>query len=297
MFVYLNGKIVPAKEAVVSVFDHGFLYGDGVYETMKVYDGVVFMIDEHLQRLYRSASLIGLTIPSVSDGLKIAIYETLMANSLRNAYVRVTVSRGPGAIGLDPDFCPVPTVVIIMEDFKEYPAAYYKNGISLIIPETRRNLKEAINPQIKSLNFLNNILAKIEAKKKNAYEAVMLNADGNLTEGTISNIAFYKNNTLCTPSIACGILDGITRGIVLDLARREGLQVKEGTFTKEEIYGAQEVFITNTTMEVMPVSKIDDRTYPVGKIAGLLRTLYRQEANAYIANIKSEGPALWGQNE
>ena len=297
MFVYVNGKIVPAKEAVVSVFDHGFLYGDGVYETMKVYDGVVFMLGGHLQRLYRSASLIGLTVPSVADDLKIAIYETLMANSLRNAYVRVTVSRGPGAIGLDPDFCPVPTVVIITEDFKEYPAAYYKNGISLIIPETRRNLKEAINPQIKSLNFLNNILAKIEAKKKNAYEAVMLNSDGNLTEGTISNIAFYKNNTLCTPSIACGILDGITRGIVLDLARREGLKVKEGTFTKEEIYGAREVFITNTTMEVMPVSKVDDRPYPVGKIAGLLRKLYRQEVNAYIANIKSEGPSLWGESE
>jgi branched-chain amino acid aminotransferase len=296
MFVYLNGKILPAKEALVSVFDHGFLYGDGVYETMKVYDGVVFMLDEHLHRLYRSASLIGLTIPSGADHLKIAVYETLMANSLGNAYVRVTVSRGPGAIGLDPDFCPAPTVVIITEDFKEYPAAYYKNGISLIISETRRNLKEAINPQIKSLNFLNNILAKIEAKKKNAYEAVMLNSAGKLTEGTISNIMFYKSNTLCTPSIACGILDGITRGIVLDLARREGLEVKEGAFTKKDMYGAREVFITNTTMEVMPVSKVDDRPYPVGKISRLLRKLYRQEVNARIANIKSEGPSLWGQS-
>jgi branched-chain amino acid aminotransferase len=297
MKVYVNGKIVPAKEAVVSVFDHGFLYGDGVYETMKVYDGVVFMLDEHLQRLYRSASLIGLSLPTVSDHLKIATYKTLTANSLRNAYVRVTVSRGPGRIGLDPDFCPVPTVVIITEDFKEYPAAYYKNGISLIISETRRNLKEAINPQIKSLNFLNNILAKIEAKKKNAYEAVMLNAGGKLTEGTISNIAFYKNNTLCTPSIACGILDGITRGIILDLARREGLKVREGKFTKKDIYAAEEVFITNTTMEVMPVSKVDDWSYPPGKIARLLRKLYRQKINAYIANSKSEGQFLRGQRK
>jgi branched-chain amino acid aminotransferase len=296
MYVYVNGKIVPTKEAVVSVFDHGFLYGDGVYETMKGYDGVIFKFDEHLQRLYRSASLIGISIPSDLDHLKIAIYETLIANSLKNAYVRVTVSRGQGAIGLDPDFCPVPTVIIIAQDFKEYPAAYYKNGISLIISETRRNLKEAINPQIKSLNFLNNILAKIEAKKKNAYEAVMLNSDGKLTEGTISNIAFYKNNILCTPSIACGILDGITRGIVLDLARREGLKVREGKFTKKDIYSAQEVFITNTTMEVMPVSKVDDLTYPVGKIAKLLRKLYRQEVTAYMKNTKAAGPSLWGQN-
>jgi branched-chain amino acid aminotransferase len=297
MFVYVNGKIVPAKEAVVSVFDHGFLYGDGVYETMKVYDGIVFMLDEHLQRLYRSASLIGLSIPSGTDHLKIALYETLMANAFRNAYVRVTVSRGQGKIGLDPDFCPVPTVVIIIQDFQEYPAAYYKNGIRLIISETRRNLKEAINPQIKSLNFLNNILAKIEAKKKNAYEAVMLNSEGKLTEGTISNIAFYKNNTLCSPSIACGILDGITRGIVLDLARREGLIVKEGRFTKKDIYSAEEVFITNTTMEVMPVSKVDDQPYPVGKIARLLRKLYRQEINTYVTNMKSEGPSLLGRSE
>ena len=165
MHVYLNGKIVPSKEALVSVFDHGFLYGDGIYETMRVYDRVIFMLDEHLQRLRRSASLIGLTIPLDADGLKIAIYETLIANALRNAYVRLTISRGQGELGLDPDLCPQPTVAIIAQELREYPKAYYENGISLIIPNTRRNLKEAINPQIKSLNFLNNILAKIEAKK------------------------------------------------------------------------------------------------------------------------------------
>ena len=297
MHVYLNGKIVPSKEAVISVFDHGFLYGDGIYETLRVYDGVVFKLDEHIRRLFRSASLIGLTIPFDVDHIKIAIYETLIANALRNAYVRLTVSRGRGSIGLDPDLCTEPTIVIIAQELKEYPKAFYENGISLIIAETRRNLKEAVNPRIKSLNFLNNILAKIEAKKKGAYEAIMLNVNGKLTEGTISNVFFYKDGILCTPSLDCGILDGITRGMIIELAGREDLKVKEGKFTKKDIYSAEEFFLTNTTMEVMPVSKVDDQEYTVGNISKFLRKIYRQEVNAYIANIKAEGPSLWGQNE
>lgn len=297
MYVYVNGKVVPSKEAVVSVFDHGFLYGDGIYETLRVYDSVLFKIDEHLQRLFRSASLIGLSIPLDTDHLKIALYETLIANRLKNAYVRLTISRGQGSLGLDPDFCPKPTVIIITQEFKEYPEAYYKHGISLMIAETRRNLREAINPQIKSLNFLNNVLAKIEAKKQGAYEAIMLNENAFLAEGTISNIFFYKGGSLCTPSIDCGILDGITRGIVTDLARQEGLSVQEGMFTKNDLYAAEEVFLTNTTMEVMPVSAVDSQTYPVGKIARLLRKIYRRGVNAYISNVKAEGPSLWGLGE
>lgn len=295
MYVYLNGKIVPSKEAVISVFDHGFLYGDGIYETMRVYDRVIFKLHEHLQRLFRSASMIGLTIPLEFDSLKISVYETLIANGFRNAYIRVTVSRGRGAIGLDPDLCVDPTIVIIVHEFKEYPQAFYKDGISLIIAETKRNLKEAIDPRIKSLNFLNNILAKIEAKKRGAYEAIMLNVCGKLTEGTISNLFFYKNGTLCTPSLDCGILDGITRGMIIDLARREDLKVKEAKFTKKDIYSAEEVFITNTTTEVMPVSKVDDRRYAIGETAKLLRKLYRDEVSAYVSDIKSKGPSLWAE--
>ncbi len=294
MYIYLNGKIVPAKEAVVSVFDHGFLYGDGIYETIKVYDRVIFMLDEHLGRLYRSASMIGLTLPFEIDSLKISIYETLIANALRNAYIRLTVSRGYGPIGLDPDLCPEPTTVIIVQELKEYPRVFYEKGINLIISETRRNIKEAINPKIKSLNFLNNILAKIEAKKRDAYEAIMLNAYGKLTEGSISNVFFYKDGVLCTPSLECGILDGITRGFVIELAMREDLKIKEGEFTKEDIYSAAEVFITNTTLEVMPVSKVDDQVYAVGNITKLLHKAYRKEVNAYVANVKAEGPSLWG---
>jgi branched-chain amino acid aminotransferase len=294
MQVYVNGKLVPAKEAVISVFDHGFLYGDGIYETMRVYDGVIFMLDEHLKRLFRSASLIGLTLPLDTDSLKTAIYDTLMANALKNAFVRLTASRGYGPIGLDPDLCPEPTVVIIAQEMKDYPKSFYEKGISLIIPETRRNFRGAINPQIKSLNFLNNILAKIEAKKKGTYDAVMLNVYGKLTEGTISNVFFYKNSVLCTPSLECGILDGITRGIVIDLALREGLMVEEGEFSKEDLYSAEEVFITNSTMEVMPISKVDNQKYAVGNITKLLHKAYREEVNTHVTNVKAEGPSLWG---
>jgi branched-chain amino acid aminotransferase len=297
MRVYLNGKIVNSKDAVVSVFDHGFLYGDGIYETMRVYDGVVFRLDQHIRRLFRSASLIGLSIPFDVDQLKIAIYETLISNTLRKAYIRLTVSRGRGPIGLDPDLCVEPTIVVVAQELKEYPVTFYKNGTHLIISETKRNIKEAIDPRIKSLNFLNNILAKIEAKKKGAYEAIMLNVKGHLAEGTISNLFFYKNNILCTPSAECGILDGITRGVVIELVQREGIRVKEGKFTKKDIYSAEEVFLTNTTMEVMPVSKIDDRTYAVGNMAKFLRGLYQKEVEAYISDVKAEGPSLWGENQ
>jgi branched-chain amino acid aminotransferase len=294
MQVYLNGRLVPAKEALISVFDHGFLYGDGIYETMRVYDGVTFMLDEHLRRLYRSASLIGLTVPLDTDSLKTSIYDTLIANSLKNAFVRLTVSRGYGLIGLDPDLCPEPTIVIIAQEMKDFPKSFYEKGINLIIPETRRNFKEAINPQIKSLNFLNNILAKIESKKKGAYEVIMLNVYGKLTEGTVCNVFFFKNGVLCTPSLECGILDGITRRVVIDLALRDGLKVKEDEFTKEDLYPAEEVFVTNSTMEVMPVSKVDDQKYAVGNITKLLHKAYREEVNAYVANVKAEGPSLWG---
>ncbi len=293
MFVYLNNKIVPAAEARISVFDHGFLYGDGIYETMRVYDGVIFLIGEHLNRLRRSASLIGLDLPKNDADMRSAVYDTLLANDLSDAYVRVTISRGSGEIGLDPDLCKEPTFIIIAEKFKNYPRSYYENGIRLKIASVRRNLKEALNPQIKSLNFLNNILAKIEAKKVDAHEAIMLNAYGHLAEGTVSNIFFLKNSILHTPSIKCGILDGITRALVIDLAARNAITVKEGDFKPEDLYGATEVFITNSTMEVMPVSRVDEVHFNVGETARLLLTKYKQEVKVYVREKKDEGPSLW----
>lgn len=293
MFVYLNNRIVPASEAKVSVFDHGFLYGDGIYETMRVYDGVVFMLDEHIERLYRSASLIGLNIPKKISDIKISIYETLKANSLTNAYVRLTVSRGYGPIGLDPDLCREPTFVVVTTAFKSYPRSYYNDGVRLIISSVRRNLREALNPQIKSLNFLNNILAKIEAKQADAYEAIMLNASGYLTEGTISNIFFVIDGILCTPSVECGILDGITRQIVIDLAVKNGIEVREGEFTPDALHLSSEIFITNTTIEVMPVNRIDKKEVAVGEISRLLLKKYRQEVDAYVKEKKAEAPSIW----
>ncbi len=293
MFVYLNNSIVPAAEARISVFDHGFLYGDGIYETMRVYDGVIFLIGEHLNRLRRSASLIGLDLPKNDADIRSAVYDTLLANDLSDAYVRVTISRGYGEIGLDPDLCKEPTFIIIAEKFKSYPRSYYEKGIRLKIASVRRNLKEALNPQIKSLNFLNNILAKIEAKKVEAQEAIMLNVYGHLAEGTVSNIFFLKDSILHTPSIKCGILDGITRALVIDLAARNALTVKEGDFKPEDLYGATEVFITNSTMEVMPVSRVDEVHFNVGGTASLLLAKYKQEVNGYVREKKGEGPSLW----
>ena len=293
MFVYLNNKIVPSAEARVSVFDHGFLYGDGIYETMRVYEGVVFKIDEHLKRLRRSASLIGLDIPKTADDIKSAIYDTLLANELSEAYVRLTVSRGYGEIGLDPDLCKEPTFIIVAEKFKHYPRSYYDEGITLHIASVRRNIKEALNPQIKSLNFLNNILAKIEAKKADANEAIMLNAAGHLAEGTVSNIFFMKDGVLHTPSTECGILDGITRSLVIDLAINNAVPVKEGEYGPGELKDAFEVFITNSTMEVMPVSRVDVMRFGVGETARLLLEKYRKEVKGYVREKKEESPSVW----
>jgi branched-chain amino acid aminotransferase len=293
MNVYLNNRVVPSAEARISVFDHGFLYGDGIYETMRAYDGVVFMIDEHINRLFRSASLIGLDIGRSADDVKLAIYDTMQANNLGAAYVRLTISRGAGAIGLDPALCKSPTFVVMAHEFKNYPGSYYEEGLRLIISSVRRNLKEALNPQIKSLNFLNNILAKVEAIKADVDEALMLNANGYLAEGTISNIFFVRDGVLCTPAIGCGILDGITRMIVLDRAARKGITVKEGEFGPAELYDASEVFITNSTMEVMPVRRVDDRHYHTGSISRLLLSCYRDAVKGYVLDKKGESPSLW----
>lgn len=294
MYVYLNNGLVPKERAVVSVFDHGFLYGDGVYETMRVYEDVVFMIDDHLKRLRRSASMTGLAVPMDNDRIKNSIYDVLSANSLRNAYVRLTLSRGYGPLGLDPDLCEEPTFVIITERMRDYPKELYENGIKIMVAKTRRNPPEAIDPRIKSLNFLNNILAKIEAKREDAYEALMLNVHGHIAEGTISNVFFFSEDFLCTPALECGLLDGITRRLVLDIAAKEGLKVREGIYTPGDIYEASEVFITNTTMEVMPVCQVDKARYKVGDVTKHLRKAYKNEVAAYVRNVAGKEPSLWG---
>lgn len=282
--IYLNGEIVPRSKALVSVFDHGFLYGDGIYETLRSYNGVVYKVDEHIERLFRSASMLDLKIPKNRESVKKAVYGTLKANNQNEAVIRMTISRGAGPVGLDPGLCPKPTFVIMTKDFKGYPRTYYMKGVNIALVKTRRNFKGALNPQIKSLNFLNNILAKIEANKKGAYEALMLNYRGYIAEGTITNIFFIKEGILCTPSVDVGILDGITRRIILDSAIELGIQVREGHFRENELFRADEVFISNTTLEVMPVSLIDNikMVKTPGNITKTLHRAYKKKVAEYL---------------
>lgn len=288
MFVYLNGQLIPEEEAFISIFDHGFLYGDGIYETMRAYRGIVFMINEHIKRLIRSGDLIKMKIPLSQEEIKEAIYNTLKKNNLREAYIKLSISRGPGEIGLDPELCKKPTFVIITKRFKEYPKELYSKGVKVSIVKTRRNAPEALNPKIKSLNFLNNILAKIEAKEAGAYEAIMLNYRGYLTEGTITNIFFFKNGSLFTPSIEAGILDGITRDIVIRISKGKGIKVEEGLYRPEDLFEADEAFITNSTLEILPVTKVDDKRIGNGSPGPITKDLhkaYKEEVERYLRTV------------
>ena len=285
VWIYLNGRFVSRAEAVVSVFDHGFLYGDGVYETLRAYQGRIFMLQEHLARLERSARLIGLSIPLDGGQWAPILAEVLHRNNLSAAYIRITVSRGEGAIGLDPGLCQSPTLVVIAQPLPSYPPSLYDQGIALIIATIRRNLPQALPPHVKSLNFLNNILAKREASEVKAFDAVMLNAEGNLAECTTSNLFFVKEGLVCTPSRACGILDGITRNVVLWFATEQGIPSEEGTYTPDNLFSADECFLTNTTMEIMPVRAVDDRTIGTGRpgpITERLRRLFQVNLSRFL---------------
>ena len=267
MWIYLNDRFVKGEEAVVSVFDHGFLYGDGVYETIRSYGSRIFMRDQHLARLRRSADAIGLTIPIPELAWPDLLHESMERNNIgdaqQDAYLRITISRGAGDIGLDPALCPTPTVVIMAKPLHPPTPEQYRTGVSLIVAKTRRNLPSALSPQIKATNFLNNILAKREAIAAGVFDSILLNWESYLTECTVSNLFFVRAGRLCTPALACGLLDGITRNIVLSLAQEAQISVDEGYFGIEAIYKADECFLTNTSMEVMPVTMVDG--HPVGK--------------------------------
>ena len=264
VWIYLNDRFVKEEQARVSVFDHGFLYGDGVYETIRSYGEKIFMRDQHLARLRRSADGIGLTIPKRDwpSLLQESMERNGVGNDRTDAYIRITISRGTGDIGLDPALCPTPTVVIMTKPLKPPPPERYRTGVSLVVAQTRRNLPSALDPQIKATNFLNNIQAKREAIAACAFDSVLLNWEGHLTECTVSNLFFVQSGRLCTPALSCGILDGITRGIILSLARETGIAVNEGRFTAEALMAAEESFLSNTTMEVMPATKLNGQ--PIG---------------------------------
>jgi len=263
--IYLNGKLVDRSHAVVSVFDHGLLYGDGVFEGIRVYDGCIFRLKQHLERLWSSARYIMLRMPMTMEELEEATVATVRANKLRNGYIRLVVTRGEGTLGLDPDRCPNPCVFIIAASIQLYPEEYYTNGLKICTVPTRRNNAEIVNPRVKSLNYLNNILAKIEAKNAGCLEALMLDHRGYVTECTGDNLFVIKDGVLLTPPTYLGALKGITRDAILDLARQEGIQVVEEPFTRFEVIDADEVFLTGTAAEVVPVIELDRRPIRDGK--------------------------------
>ncbi|MCM8783635.1 MAG: branched-chain-amino-acid transaminase [Candidatus Omnitrophica bacterium] len=276
MKIYLNGKMLDKEEAKISIFDHGLLYGDGVFEGIRSYNGLVFKLKEHIDRLYESAHTIMLNIPLSKEEMIKAVVDTLKINRLRDAYIRVVVTRGEGDLGLDPRKCKKPNIFIITDKIVLYPERYYQEGLEIITVPTQRNIPEALNPQIKSLNYLNNILAKIEAINCGVEEAIMLNFLGYVAECTGDNIFIIKDKILITPPPYVGILKGITRNTVMDIAIKEGLEVKETILTRHELYNADECFLTGTAAEIIPVVKIDFRIIGKGKPGEITSKLMRE---------------------
>ena len=284
MLIYIDGEFLPDAEAKISVFDHGLLYGDGVFEGIRCYNGYVFKLDEHLERLYDSAKSLMLQIPIPIETLKQDVLETLRQNQLREGYIRLIVTRGVGDLGLDPDKCPKPSIIIIADKISLYPQHFYDNGLEIVTVSVRRNYPEAINPRIKSLNYLNNILAKIEAKQAGSVEALMLNNDGYVVECSGDNIFLVKDEIIVTPPSHIGILEGVTRNSVISLAHEAGFKVEERVFTRHDIYIADECFLTGTAAEVIPVVKLDQRIIgngKPGKVTQKLIAAFRQLANNF----------------
>ena len=263
--VWLNGDLQDREDAKISVFDHGVLYGDGVFEGIRSYGGKVFRLQAHVRRLYDSALGIRLTIPISQEEMAKAITDTLQANSLRDSYIRVVVTRGAGTLGLDPNRCPEPNVFIITDKISLYPDELYENGLDIITAATMRNHPNAVNPRVKSLNYLNNILAKIEAIDAGTLEAVMLNHLGYVAECTGDNLFIVRDGAVFTPPIAAGILEGITRNEIIGIARERGLEVREENITRQDLYVADECFLTGTAAEVVPVVRIDKRPIGTGR--------------------------------
>lgn len=261
------------EDAKISVFDHGLLYGDGVFEGMRSYNGKVFREHDHLIRLYESARAINLTIPMSIEEMAAAVRQTLDINNIVDGYIRLIVTRGAGNLGLDPYQCPKASVIIIADKITLYPAKFYEEGLEIVTASTIRNHPAALNPRIKSLNYLNNILAKMEGLRAGCVEALMLNSKGEVAECTGDNIFLIKRGEVFTPSIDAGILDGITRQAVIELAESNGLKVNQCSLTRHDVYVADECFLTGSAAEVIPVIKIDERPIGDGKVGEVTKKL------------------------
>jgi len=292
--VYLDGEFVPAQEAKVSVFDRGYLYGDGVFEGIRGYNGRVFRLREHIARLYDSARVIRLEIPLTQAEMNEVVVETIKLNNLWDAYVRLVVSRGVGCdLGLDPRVCPIASVVCIADAIKLFPQELYEKGLKIATAATRRNIPEALNPRIKSLNYLNNILAKLEANEAGVMEALMLNQDGFVTEGTGDNIFVVKGGRLLTPAVKDGALHGITRACIMELARGRGIDASEATLARYDVYLADECFLTGTAAEVIPVVELDGRPIADGRPGPVTRQLITD----FRALVWAEGTPVYTDEE
>lgn len=277
--VHINGELVDKQDAKISVFDHGLLYGDGVFEGMRSYAGNVFRLEEHLERLWQSAAAIQLEIPVSKQEMAAAVMETLSANDVQDGYIRLLVTRGVGTLGLDPNRCEQPQIIIITDLITLYPDEFYRDGMEIVTAKTIRNHPQALDPSIKSLNYLNNILAKIEGLEAGCVEALMLNHLGEVAECTGDNVFIVRDQDLITPPFEAGILHGITRATVMQLASDDGIPVVESTITLDDLYGAEECFLTGSAAEVVPVIKVDGNLIGNGKpgpVTGRVTDLFRQ---------------------
>lgn len=263
--IYLDGSFVTKEDAKISVYDHGFLYGDGIFEGIRIYNGNIFKCKEHLDRLYDSAKSIMLQIPLTYNEMQEALVETVRRNDMRDGYIRLVVSRGAGDLGVDPRRSPKASIIIIVEKLSIYSEDMYRNGLKTISVSQRRNIPDALNPKIKSLNYLNNVLVKIQANLADVGEAIMLNAQGYVAEGSADNIFIVKNGVVYTPPCYVGALEGITRLAIIQICERIGLRLKEEPFTLHDVYVADEVFFTGTAAEVIAVREVDGRTIGAGK--------------------------------
>ncbi|MBS0211324.1 MAG: branched-chain-amino-acid transaminase [Planctomycetes bacterium] len=274
--IWINGQLYDKADAKISVYDHGLLYGDGVFEGMRSYSGRVFRLEEHLHRLYNSARAILLKIPMEPAALGKAVNDTLKANNIQDGYIRLVVTRGSGSLGLDPNKCSDPQIIIITDSITLYPKEMYEQGLAIVTVSVVRNHSAALSPRIKSLNYLNNILAKLEGLQAGCSEALMLNTRGEVAECTGDNIFLVRGRDLLTPPIDAGILEGITRNAVMELGVAAGLNVREITLTKHDVYIADECFLTGSAAEVIPVVKLDNRTIGRGEPGPVTRDLIQR---------------------
>jgi branched-chain amino acid aminotransferase len=274
--IYINGKFFAQEDAKISVFDHGLLYGDGVFEGLRSYRGKVFRLEEHIRRLYESAKAIWLEIPMSPDEMCDAVNESVSINKIDDGYIRLVVTRGAGTLGLDPNRCSNPQVIIIADTISLYPKELYEKGLEIITVSVQRNHPAALSPRIKSLNYLNNILAKIEGIQAGCIEALMLNHKGEVAECTGDNVFLVRQGVLQTPPLEAGILEGVTRDAVIEIAKEAGIEVREMPLTKHDVYIADECFLTGTAAEIIPVVRVDSRLIGSGKPGPMTRDLEKR---------------------